>query len=321
MDPSVAALPLDDREKMPINLISKFLKKDRVALARLISMVENHDASSLEILGQLHHKTGHAFVIGITGPPGAGKSTLISALITHIVGAHRSVGVLACDPSSPYTGGAVLGDRIRMQEHAENDKVYIRSISSRGSHGGLSQATFDCIQLLDAFGFDYVILETVGVGQSEVDIMKYADTTVLVLVPESGDSIQTMKAGIMEIADIYVINKSDRPGADLLQKEIYQMEHGHKEKPVLLTQASSHGGIEKLFRALQKNKEIKKETGLQRVAEQRRDEIKKIFLSELERRMDDGKHNPFEKIFKEVIKGKTNPYKAAQKIIKSIIGK
>src|SRR3989338_11615727 len=113
---------------MPINLISKFLKKDRVALARLISMVENHDASSLEILGQLHHKTGHAFVIGITGQPGAGKSTLISALITHIVGAHRSVGVLACDPSSPYTGGAVLGDRIRMQEHAENDKVYIRSI-------------------------------------------------------------------------------------------------------------------------------------------------------------------------------------------------
>ena len=304
-----------------MDLIAKFLKKDRIALSRLISMVENHDASSLEILSCLHHKTGHAFVVGITGPPGAGKSTLISELITYISKRKQSVGVLACDPSSPYSGGSVLGDRIRMQEHADNEKVYIRSLSSRGMHGGLSRATFDGVQLLDAFGFDYVILETVGVGQSEVDIMKYADSTVLVLVPESGDSIQTMKAGIMEIADIYVINKSDRPGAELIQKEIYNMQQGQKEKPVLLTQASSHIGIDKLFKELEKNKKVKKESKLERVIEQRIDETTKILLSELERRIKDHEHNPFKKIFKEVIKEKINPYKAAQKIIKSIIGR
>ncbi len=301
-----------------MSLISKFLKKDRIALSRLISMVENHDASSLEILSSLHHKTGHAFIIGVTGPPGSGKSTLISQLITHITKANQSVGILACDPSSPYTGGSVLGDRIRMQEHADNEKVYIRSLSSRGSHGGLSRATFDGIGLLDAFGFDYVILETVGVGQSEVDIMKYADSTILVLVPESGDSIQTMKAGVMEIADIYVINKQDRPGAELIEKEIYHMQHGQKEKPVLLTQASSGYGIEKLFEEVKKMKKKKKEMVPERASEQRRDETIKILLSELERKMTDPKHNPFEKIFKEVIKEKTNPYKAAQKIIKSI---
>jgi len=304
-----------------MDLIAKFLKKDRVALSRLISMVENHDSSSLEILSRLHHKTGHAFVIGITGPPGAGKSTLISELIRDILKKKQSISVLACDPSSPYSGGSVLGDRIRMQEHADHDDVYIRSLSSRGSHGGLSRATFDCVQLLDAFGFDYVILETVGVGQSEVDIMKYADSTVLVLVPESGDSIQTMKAGIMEIADIYVINKSDRPGAEILQKEIFQMLQGQKEKPVLLTQASFHQGIEELTNELQKNKKIKKQIERKRLAEQRRDETKKIILSELERRIDNPKNNPFEKIFLQVLKEKVNPYKAAQKIIKSITKK
>ena len=300
-----------------MDLIQKFFKKDRLSLSRLISLVENHDISSLEILSQIHNKTGHAFVIGITGPPGAGKSTLINELLKYILKAGKSAGILAADPSSPFSGGSILGDRIRMQDHVMNDQVYVRSVSTRGTQGGLSRATFDAIQLLDAFGFDFIILETVGVGQNEVDIIKYADSTLLVLVPESGDSIQTMKAGVMEIANIFIINKSDRPGSHSLRKSL--MEIGHEKNiPVLMTEASRGEGIEELWNYLNQEKEKFKKIDPKKIKKQRYEETAKILVTEFENLVMKKDRNPFRKTFEEVENQKLNPYEAAQKIIKKL---
>jgi len=197
----------------------------RPALARAISIVENRRPGFEQLMQVAHGRLGHAQRIGLTGPPGAGKSTLTSGLAAAFRAQGDTVGVIAVDPTSPYTGGALLGDRIRMNEVALDDGVFIRSMATRGSLGGLALTTKEVADLMDAFGFDRVIIETVGVGQSELDIAATADSTVVVLVPESGDSIQAMKAGLMEIADLFVINKSDRPGADRLAREIEMMLH------------------------------------------------------------------------------------------------
>jgi len=300
-----------------MDLIQKFFKKDRLALSRLISLVENHDTSSLEVLSHIHNKTGHAFVIGITGPPGAGKSTLINELLKHILKTGKSAGILAADPSSPFTGGSILGDRIRMQDHTLNDKVYVRSVSTRGTQGGLSRSTFDAIQLLDAFGFDFIILETVGVGQNEVDIIKYADVTLLVLVPESGDSIQTMKAGVMEIANIFIINKSDRPGSHSLKKSLIEIGH-EKNIPVLLTEASRGEGVLELWNYLIQEKEKFKKIDPEKIKKQRYEETTKILVTEFEKLIMKKENNPFKKIFEEVENQKINPYEAAQIIINKL---
>jgi LAO/AO transport system ATPase len=204
----------------PAVLVERMLKGDRLALARLITQVENRSPAVPAIMKTVYPRAGAAYVAGITGPPGAGKSTVVDRLTAHLRADGSTVGIVAVDPSSLFTGGAVLGDRIRMQGHALDPGVFIRSMATRGSLGGLARATGEVIKLLAAFGHDWVLVETVGVGQTELDIMKLADTTVVVLVPESGDAIQTMKAGLMEAADVFAVNKADRAGAPALMAEL-----------------------------------------------------------------------------------------------------
>jgi LAO/AO transport system kinase len=204
-------------------LLEEFTAGKRPALARAVSVVENHREGFDDLLARLHPRIGRARRVGVTGPPGAGKSTLTAALVAAYRKQALTVGVVAVDPTSPFTGGALLGDRIRMESVALDPGVFIRSMATRGSLGGLAEATGEVADVLDAFGTDRIIIETVGVGQSELDVSRNADSTVVVLVPESGDSIQTLKAGLMEIADIFVVNKADRPGADRLRNELELM--------------------------------------------------------------------------------------------------
>ena len=204
-------------------LLEDFDGGKTAALARVVSVVENHRGGFEQILSSLHSRTGRARRIGLTGPPGAGKSTITALLVKTYRDAGLKVGVIAVDPTSPFTGGALLGDRVRMESVALDPGVFIRSMATRGSLGGLAAATREVADVLDAFGFDRLLIETVGVGQSELDVARTADSTVLVLVPESGDSIQTLKAGVMEIADVFVVNKADRPGADRLRNDVELM--------------------------------------------------------------------------------------------------
>jgi LAO/AO transport system kinase len=204
-------------------LLADFRAGRKAALARTISIVENHRAGFETVLGALHGSVGRARRIGITGPPGAGKSTITVSLTRHYRAQGLTVGIVCVDPTSPFTGGALLGDRIRMEDVALDPGVYIRSLATRGSLGGLSAATREVCDVLDAFGTDRILIETVGVGQSELDVARTADTSLVILVPESGDSIQTLKAGLMEIADVFAVNKADRPGADRLRTEIELM--------------------------------------------------------------------------------------------------
>jgi len=204
-------------------LLDDFNAGKPAALARVVSIVENHREGFEQILASLHSRTGRARRIGLTGPPGAGKSSITALLVKRFRDAGLTVGVIAVDPTSPFTGGALLGDRVRMENVALDPGVFIRSMATRGSLGGLAAATREVADVLDAFGFDRLVIETVGVGQSELDVARTADTTLLILVPESGDSIQTLKAGVMEVADIFVVNKADRPGADRLRNDVELM--------------------------------------------------------------------------------------------------
>ena len=228
---------------------------DARSLARAISMVENRSPGWAELLKALFPQTGHARILGLTGPPGAGKSTLVDQLAKHYRKDNRTVGIIAVDPTSPYTGGAILGDRIRMQDHFSDPGIYLRSMATRGSLGGLARTTADVATVMDASGRDLIMIETVGVGQDEVDIVRLADVTVVILMPGMGDDVQSIKAGIMEIADIFVINKSDREGAERVEREIRALQslsirNDHWTPPIVKTVASEGTGIAELVAAI-----------------------------------------------------------------------
>jgi LAO/AO transport system kinase len=247
--------------------IEQLRSGDIRALARAISIVENRGPGWPELLKGLFPHSGKARVLGLTGPPGAGKSTLVDQLARFYRKENRTVGIIAVDPTSPYTGGAILGDRIRMQEHFSDAGIYIRSMATRGSLGGLARTTADVATVLDASGRDLVMIETVGVGQDEVDIVRLADVTILILVPGMGDDVQTIKAGIMEIADIFVINKSDRDGAENVEREIRTLQSlairsDGWTPPIVKTVASEGKGIEDLADAVSKYEIYLKEKNL-----------------------------------------------------------
>lgn len=236
--------------------ISLLRKGDHRALAKAITLIENNDPRAAKVIRDTFPHTGRAFVVGVTGPPGAGKSTLVDKLIAHYRREGKSVGVLAIDPSSAFTGGALLGDRVRMQSHNLDPKVFIRSMASRGGAGGLAKATRNAIRLLDASSKDVVIVETVGAGQSEVEIVKVSDATVVVTVPQLGDQVQIFKAGLMEVGDIFVVNKADLQGADRMVTYLMNgiiSKEGWKP-PIVKTNAKTGEGVEELAMALEKRR-------------------------------------------------------------------
>ncbi len=234
-------------------LLGRFQQGDRLALARILSIIENRRAGFAHLLHESYTHVGRAHRIGLTGPPGAGKSTLAAALTQCFRAQDQTVGIVAVDPTSPFTGGAILGDRVRMQDVALDEGVFIRSMATRGSLGGLALTTVELADAMDAFGFDIILMETVGVGQAELEVAHAADTTVVILVPESGDGIQVLKSGLMEIADIFVVNKADRDGAHVLQKELEALVHLRPPAawsvPVLATVGLTGEGVADLAQA------------------------------------------------------------------------
>ena len=278
----------------PATLVERMLAGDRLALARLITLVENRAPAVSAIMRAVHGRGTEAYVVGVTGPPGAGKSTIVDRITALVRARDESVGVVAVDPSSPFTGGAVLGDRIRMQAHALDPGVFIRSMATRGAFGGLARASGDVLKLLAAFGLRFILIETVGVGQTELDIMKLADTTVVVLVPESGDAIQTMKAGLLEAADVFVVNKADRSGADALAAELRFAAHLQYsspsaprdidwEIPVLATQAQANIGVAEVLDAIDRHRATLEAAGAldDRRRARRRQEFRSLLVERL----------------------------------------
>jgi LAO/AO transport system kinase len=304
-------------------LIKRLRDGDARALARAISMVENRRPGSADLLKALFPYTGKTRVIGMTGAPGAGKSTLVDQLAKHFRKENRTVGIIAVDPTSPYTGGAILGDRIRMQDHFSDPGIYIRSMATRGSLGGLARATADVATVLDASGRDLIMIETVGVGQDEIDIVRLADITVVILVPGMGDDVQSIKAGIMEIADLFVINKSDREGAERVEREIRAMQSlavrsDRWTPPIVKTVASEGQGTAELAAAIAgyENHLAKENLVLRRKAhnwEERLVEmLRDAFLDEARQRLSDGN---IARYAAEVAEHKRDPYTLVEEIV------
>ncbi len=307
-----------------MNALDGFIEGDIRSLSRLVSQVENRADGFREILGRLYSRAGKSFRLGITGPPGSGKSTLVNGLAHLFLKEGKRVGILAVDPSSPFTGGALLGDRVRMGEFPTDGRIYFRSMATRGATGGLAAASDDVALVYDAFGFDITIMETVGVGQVELDVIDACDTVVVVIVPESGDSVQTMKAGLMEIADIFCVNKSDRPGSERIAAELSQT-LGMRKKveggwvvPVISTEAINRKNVELLHQRIGEHLAFIKSNG--QFERHRKDQLKKKLLHHLQSRFQQefldslGSQSEFDRLIEDILAGKSDPYKSGDEL-------
>jgi LAO/AO transport system kinase len=305
------------------DLVGGLRSGDRRAIARLISLVEDGAPEASAVLREVYPLTGHASTVGLTGAPGSGKSTLIDGLVKRMRAADMSVGVIACDPTSPFSGGALLGDRVRMQEHALDENVFIRSMATRGHLGGLSLAAPEAMRVLEAGGSDVVIVETVGVGQSEVEVARQADTTIVVLAPGMGDAIQAAKAGILEVADIFCINKSDKEGTRSVARDLRGMlDLGHGRDadwtpPIVVTSAATEAGVDELWDAIRTHEAHLRSEG--RLERRRRErlaaEIREIVGEKMKAALDDAAGDAFDRVTDEVLARKIDPYSAAAELL------
>ena len=310
------------------DLATRVLKGDPRAIARLITYAENNSSQATSAMKEIHGYTGHAHVVGITGVMGCGKSTLISELTEEFRQRGLTVGIVAIDPTSPFSGGALLGDRVRMMKLAMDDGVFIRSMGTRGMLGGLTSAVYDVVEILDASGKDVVIVETVGVGQAEVDVIKIADTTLVVLVPGLGDSIQAIKAGIMEIADMYVVNKADLPGVDQTVAEVESLVDisymgPERKPPVLMTIATEGEGVCRLLEEIEAHKVFLKQTHA--LEKHRRIRYEAELIEIIRKRLmnfifDESRFkDTVESLIDQITEKKVDPYSAADDILNRIL--
>jgi LAO/AO transport system kinase len=310
-----------------MNILERFYNGDKIALSKLISYVENQSPGYRKLLAQIYPKAGKAYRVGLTGPPGAGKSTIVDRLTLFLVKEKKKVGIIAIDPTSPFTGGALLGDRIRMQDLTTQEGIFIRSMATRGSYGGLATSTKEVSLVLDAFGKDWILIETVGVGQVELDVVNACDTTIVIFVPESGDSIQAMKAGLMEIADIFVVNKSDREGAKRIISELdmildIRRKKGEWEYPIVSTEAVNNRGIDLLLDKISEHKKFVTDNGI--LEKHRKNQIKvdlkKIIELKVRELVDEKILNSsdIEEMAEKVYKGEDDPYSAGERILNKV---
>ncbi len=311
------------------NLAERLLHGDRRALARMVTLIENESPQARHYLAELHQHAGHAHIIGVTGAPGAGKSTLVTHLVRELRRRDRKIGVIAIDPTSPFTGGAILGDRIRMMELAGDPNVFIRSMASRGSLGGLSASTRDVVRAMDAAGYDPIIVETVGTGQAEVEVMRAAQTVLVVSAPGMGDEVQAIKAGILEIADIFVVSKADKPGADqtvaelamLLSLDPNRRLHDKSKPywriPVLKTSAIKDQGITQLADAIEQHRQYLVESGMlaNRAQRQVRSEVESLVVhAVLNALRDEVTADEWQRLVEDIITRERDPYSVASEL-------
>ena len=313
---------------MTNNFVNGVLKGDPLSIARVITMIENNHEKAIPIIKTLHRHTGKAHIIGITGVMGSGKSSLIYELAKKYREKNKKIGIIAIDPTSPFSGGALLGDRIRMMNLADDENVFIRSMGTRGMLGGLTSAVYDTINILDAAGKDIIMVETVGVGQAEVDIVKIADTTLVVLVPGLGDSIQTIKAGIMEIGDIFVVNKADRPGVEQTIAELKTMLDltrivTERETPIITTIAPERKGIDELINEIEKHKKYLKKNNM--FEEKRRKRYETELVEIIKRKLtslifdETNLKEKIQSLTDQILKKEIDPHTAAEEILTRVI--